>query len=35
MKNLMCLDIKAESKKPGTQIIQWKSTGSANQLWKL
>ena len=33
MKTLMCLDIKGESKKPGGAIIQWKSTGSKNQLW--
>lgn len=31
----MCLDIKGESKKPGTVIIQWKPTGLLNQLWKI
>lgn len=31
----MCLDIKAESKKPGTPIIQWKPNGNINQLWKI
>jgi len=31
----MSLDIKGESKKSGTPIIQWKTTGSPNQLWKI
>lgn len=35
LRNGLSLDVKGESKKPGTPIIQYKSTKKDNQLWAI